>query len=131
MTSKSATIRISSADCDRRLPATADPGCEARRLLRAYADASDVTVSIELPDDRGTLLVALEAGSAFVGLDAADGVYQYVADEAAEGKQQFIIGGQRTAIDSRYVLPVTTAIELLTSWTAGSDPLAAPAWERQ
>jgi hypothetical protein len=47
---------------------------EVGGLLRAYADASDVTVSIELPDDHGTLLIAVEAGSALVGLAAPDGI---------------------------------------------------------
>jgi hypothetical protein len=112
------------------LPA-ANPVRETSRLLRAYADASDVTISVKLPDDHGTLVVALEAGSAFVGLEAPDGIYQYVADEAAKGNRQFIIGGQPTAIDKRYVLPVATAIELLMPWVTGSAPLVAPAWERQ
>jgi len=47
---------------------------EVGGLLRAYAHASDVTVSIELPDDHGTLLIAVEAGSALVGLAAPDGI---------------------------------------------------------
>lgn len=104
---------------------------EVGRLVHTYADASDVTVSIELPNDHGTLLVALKAGSAFVGLVAPDGMCQYIADEAAEGKRQFIIGSQPTSTDTRYVLPVATAIELLMPWLAGSTPLAVAAWERQ
>ena len=130
MTTTPATISVSHGGREWGLPAV-NPVREASRLLRAYADASDVTISVKLPDDHGTLLVALEAGSAFVGLDAPDGIYQYVADEAAEGKRQFVIGGQPTAIDTRYVLPIATAIELLAPWVAGSAPLAAPAWERQ
>lgn len=130
MTTTPATIRVSYRGHEWGLPA-ANPVRETSRLLRAYADASDVTISIKLPDNHGTLLVALEAGSAFVGLEAPDGIYQYVADEAAEGIRQFIIGGQPTAIDTRNVLPVATAIELLTPWVTGSAPLVAPAWERQ
>jgi hypothetical protein len=37
-------------------------------LLRIYAGASDVTVAIELADGPGTLLMALQAASVFVGL---------------------------------------------------------------
>jgi hypothetical protein len=75
--------------------------------------------------------VALEAGRAFVGLTTTDGIYQFVADEQAEGTCQFVIGGQPTSIDARYVRPVSAAIELLTAWLEGTAPLDAPAWERQ
>jgi hypothetical protein len=70
-------------------------------LLQTTADASDVTVSIHLPSEHGTLLVALEGGDAFIGLVAPDGVCQYVADADAEGECDFIIGGQRAAANSR------------------------------
>lgn len=76
-------------------------------------------------------MIALEAGSAFVGLETSGGVYQYVADESAQGMKQFMIGGQSTAIDRRYVLAIPEAIELLRTCLAGPDPLAATAWERQ
>jgi hypothetical protein len=87
------TISVSHGGREQPLPEVADPVREVSGLLRAYAHASDVTVSIRLPSNHGLLLVALEAGSAFVGLEKSDGVYQYVADEAAEGRRQFMIGG--------------------------------------
>jgi len=108
-----------------------DPVREFGQLMRTYGDASDVTVTIELPGGHGQLLMALEAGSVFVGLVASDGIYQYVADERAEGKCQFIIGSAPTVIDARYVLPVTAAIDLVTPWVAGASPLSAPGWERR
>lgn len=125
------SISVNWGGKERVLPAAADPVSEVGRLLRTYADASDVTVSIELANGHGTLLMALEAGSVFVGLVAADSIYQYVADEQAEGKCQFIIGCAPTFIDTRYVLQVTAAIELLTPWLAGAAPLSAPRWERR
>lgn len=90
-----------------------------------------MTISIQLPNDRGLLLVALEDGNAFVGLQTADGVYQYLSDATPQGTRQFVIGGQTTAIDRRYVLPIPTAIDLLTTCLARPDPLAATTWERQ
>jgi len=51
----------------------ADPGAEVGRLLRRCADASAVTVTIDLANSHGQLLVALEACNVFVGLFAADG----------------------------------------------------------
>lgn len=60
-----------------------------------------------------------------------DGVYQYAADDAADGTCQFIIGDAPTNIGTRYVLPVSTATGLLTQWLSGSPPLADLAWERQ
>lgn len=122
-------ISVNCGGSERVLPAVADPVREVGRLLRTYADASDVTVSIELANDHGRLLVALEAASAFVGLVTAGGIYQYFADKQAEGKRQFIIGRQPTSIDKRYVLPVTAAIELLTPWLAAAALLTAPGWE--
>jgi hypothetical protein len=79
----------------------------------------------------GTLLLALDTGSAFVGLETPDGVYQYVAGEAADGERQFVIGGQPTSINARYLLPVSAAVEALTPWLAGAAPLASPQWEPQ
>jgi hypothetical protein len=90
-----------------------------------------VTISIKLPDDQGILYVALETGNAFVGLEAPDGTYQYVADNAAEGERQFVIGDQPTAIRARYVLTVPGAIALLTACLAEPGPFAGSAWDRQ
>jgi len=73
-------------------------------LLRAYTDASDVTVSIRLPDKHGTLLVALEAGNAFVGLETADGVYQYVVGSLGETPSSLSVAGD--PYRHRYVLPM-------------------------
>ena len=131
MTTAPATISVSRAGRKQALPPVTDPVGEVTRLLHVHAQASDVTVSIQLPNDHGLLLVALEAGNAFIGLETADGVYQYLADATAQGRRQFVIGGQTTAIDTRYVLPIPTAIELLTGWLARPDPLAATTWERQ
>jgi hypothetical protein len=90
-----------------------------------------VTITIELSGGHGQLLMALEAGSVFVGLETSDGIYQYVADLQAEGKCQFIIGSAPTLIDARYVLQVMAAIDLVTPWVAGASPLSAPGWERR
>lgn len=131
MASTPVSISVNSGGKERALPAVPDAVREFGQLLRRYGDASDVTVTIELPNGLGELLIALEAGSVFVGLVTADGVYQYVADERAEGKCQFIIGCTPTFIDARYVLQVTAAIDLLTPWIAGASPLSAPGWERR
>ena len=131
MTITPVTISVMHCSREQVFPEIADPVRDVGQLMRAYASASDVTVSITLPADHGTLLVALEAGNAFVGLQTPDGIYQYIADDACQGKRLFIIGGARTWIDARYVLPVTAAIELLTPWLAGSPPLAALEWRRQ
>jgi hypothetical protein len=129
--STAVTISVNCGGRERALPEVRDPAREFGQLMRRYGDASDVTVTIELPDGHGQLLMALEAGSVFVGLVASDGVYQYVVDEQAEGRCQFIIGSAPTFIDARYVLQVTAAIDLVTPWAAGASPLSAPGWERR
>jgi hypothetical protein len=131
MTTAPATISISRAGRQQALPPVTDPVAEVTRLLHVHAEASDVTVSIQLPNDHGLLLVALEAGNAFVGLETADGVYQYLADATAQGTRQFVISGQTSAIDTRYVLPIPTAIDLLKACLARPDLVAATTWERQ
>ena len=88
MITKPANISVRHGGREQVLRETADPVREVGRLLRTYEDASDVTVSVQLPDDHGTLLVALEAGSAFVGLETPDGIYQYVAG-AGEGNGNY------------------------------------------
>jgi hypothetical protein len=131
MASTRVTISVNSRGRERALPAAPDPVREVGKLLRRYADASDVTVTIELPTGDGQLFMALEAGSVFVGLVTGDGVYQYVADQHAQGKCQFMIGSAPTFIDARYVLQVAAVIDLVTPWIAGASPLSAPGWERR
>lgn len=131
MSDTSASISVTHCGHELLLPPVVTSTRHLGEMLRTYAEASDVTVSVTLPDEHGTVLMALEAGSAFVGLQALDGIYQYIADNTAEGECEFIIGGQPTVIQKRYVLPAATAIEMLMPWLAGSDPLAALEWERQ
>jgi hypothetical protein len=131
MSTRLAKISIYRDGCEQALGEVADLVREVVRLLRRHADASDVTISVELPQGHGTLLVALQAGSAFIGLDTHDGIYQYVADDAATAERQFLIGGQPTAIDARYVLPVAEVVDVLTGWLGGSARLGESAWERQ
>jgi hypothetical protein len=125
------TISVNCGGREPTLPAVRDPTREFGQLLRMYGPSSDVIVTIELANGEGQLLVALEAGSVFVGLFTTDGTYQYVADEQAEGKRQFVIGGVPTSIDTRYVMQVTAAIDVLTPWIAGVPPLSTRGWERR
>jgi len=125
------SISIDHGGHERALLGTSDPVGHVSRLLQTYGHASDVTISIQLPDDQGLLLVTLEDGSAFVGLETLGGVYPYVADESAGGTTVFMIGGQPTAIDRRYVLPLPKVIELLVACVARADPFAETRWERQ
>jgi hypothetical protein len=99
MTTTPARTSVNHGGRKQVLPGVADPVREVSRLLRAYTDASHVTVSIKLPDKHETVLVALEAGNAFVGLETADGVYQYVVDEAW-GKRPVHYRWQATRIDT-------------------------------
>jgi len=131
MTTKTAGISVSHGGRKGGLRRVTDPVGEVTTLLGTHTYASDVTVSIQLADDHELLLVALESGNAFLGLEKSGGVYQYLADAAAEGTRQFVIGGQTTAVPTRYVLSIADAIELLTAWLARPDSLDATAWERQ
>jgi hypothetical protein len=131
MSGTSASISVTHRGHELLLPPVVTSAHQVGEMLRTYAGASDVTVLVTLPDEHGTVLMALEAGSAFVGLQTQDGIYQYAAGDTAEGECEFIIRGQPTVVQKRYVLPAATAIELLLPWLAGADPLAALEWERQ
>jgi len=131
MTTAPARVSISRGGREQALPLITDPTGEVTRLLQLHAHASDVTVSIQLPDNHGLLLIAVEAGYAFVGLQTSGRVYQYLADARAEGTRHFVMGGQTTAVEMRYVLPIPKAVELATACLTRPDALAGTAWERQ
>lgn len=61
MTTSPVAIRVEHSGHKPVLPSASDPVREVSRLLRTYADASDITISIKLTDDED-LMVALEAG---------------------------------------------------------------------
>ena len=122
-----ARIRVDHGDREQVLLGVVDPVREVSRLRRTCADASDVTISIKLPDDHGTLLVALQSGSAFVGLRHRTASTTTSLTKLLRERQS-LLGAQPTAIDARYVLAMPTAIELLAACLAGRGRFAAPAW---
>jgi hypothetical protein len=130
-TTTPARISVSRGGRKQALPPITDPAGEITRLLQntcTRLGCDSLRSSFPMITSSSS---SLEAGNAFVGLEASGSVYQYLADATAEGTRQFVIGGQTTAIDTRYVLPIPKAIELLTACLTRPDPLAATAWERQ
>lgn len=123
MTTAPVTIRVEHGGHTPVLLPASDPVREVGRLLRTYADASDVTISMEITDD--DLMVALEAGQAFIGLVTADGD-QYVADDAADGTCQFIIGDGPADTAHATCCRCPGPTSLLTQRAGGSPPLAGP-----
>jgi len=74
------------------------------------------------------LLVALESGSAFVGLRHRTASTSTSLTKLLRDNASSLLGAQPTAIDARYVLAMLTAIELLAACLAGRGRFAAPAW---
>lgn len=101
---------MTEVDCEkhgrfrRRVKIDEAAGAEAlARLILESSDEDDVTLTFRQPGRRDRVLVALSRGKAFLGLDDAGAVAQLISDDEVGRPQEMMIGGQTTAVDSRYL----------------------------
>ena len=101
-------------------------------VVRSLEGEADITVTISQEGIEESLKVAVDYAWAFLGVERLDGVLQYVAraDEDLEA-QPFTIGGQEVNIESRYVLPVGTAADVVEEWLTRGEASSFGYWERQ
>jgi hypothetical protein len=104
-------------------------------VIRGLEGGPDVTVIISWA---GTIdenvIFAVNGASVFLGLSHnLDGVFQYVARGNADrpGAQQFMISGEPTNIQSRYVVDIETAATVVTEWLRFGEESSLGWWERQ
>jgi hypothetical protein len=89
-----------------------------------------MVVSPEGSDER--LMIAVHGTHAFLGLERRDGLFQFHSSdrEAKDGTSFFVIGGQGTRVESRYVLDVGSAALVVEEWLRGESS-ALGVWERR
>jgi hypothetical protein len=103
----------------------------AGRLIARLAGETGVTVALSREETGERMLVAVNETYAFLGLESLDGVFQFVArDHRRDGTCPFVIGGQKTDIDARYVVALEHAAAVVQAWgDRAEDPSGD--WERQ
>jgi len=104
---------------------------DVAEVVRGLESDSDVTVTIsrEGTDDR--VMVAVNGPMAFLGRDSPDGLSQYVAHENDDRTRSFTVGGQEADIESRYILSLGTAADVVQEWLRGDEESSSGTWERQ
>lgn len=101
-------------------------------ILGRLTDEDDTTVTISMEGTEETIHIAVSSGHAFVGLTSPDGVFQYVPHRCrSQGTYRFIIGGQPTDIEARYVTDLGSAAEAVGTWVRGIAFQSSDPWERR
>jgi hypothetical protein len=95
--------------------------------------ARDVTMTITPEGLAGEhLMVAIDGSRAFLGLERADGLFQFVAHgRDGEGAHTFLIGGQESGIEGRYLPEVSIAAIVVEEWLRTGEASSQGHWERQ
>jgi hypothetical protein len=92
------------------------------QVIGSLADEPDVTLTISRPHPAAAkIMVAVSGGHYFLGLFFPDGgVYQYAAAgyEQLDTRTTFIIQGEVTEIESRWVADAGTAATAVRKWLA-------------
>lgn len=109
---------------------TARTGAEVGFVLRGLEGEPDTTVTISRDGMDELLLVAVSGARAFLGLDGPEGVFQFAhRDNGRRGRQQLIIGGQESDIESRYVLCLEEAARVAEEWLKKGRESSFGVWE--
>lgn len=80
-----------------------------------------LTISLEGVDER--LMVAIDGTLAFLGLERPDGLLQFVDGSRYERDEArpFMIGGQESEIEARYLPDLRTAALVVGDWLEGGE----------
>jgi len=111
-------------------------GVSVEAVVNAVRDAfgqRDVTFAITADSADDRLLVAVDGSDAFLGLEGADGVFQFVVTDFAvhQGSRAFVIGGQESDIEARYLSDIQTAATVVEGWLTGIEVTTLGFWEPQ
>lgn len=105
---------------------------EVVRELVGLDGSRDVTVSIRPDGVDEQIMVAVDGSRAFLGWQRPDGLLQFATRGHDEGTQarKFMIGGQETDLEARYLLDIATAAIVIDAWLTGREPSVKGQWER-
>lgn len=99
--------------------------------VRELQGGRDITVSVEPEGLEERLVLAVEGSRGFLGLERPDGRFQFCPADPAAASHQFLIGGQPTNIEAKYVVELSTAADVVDEWLALGEASSAGSWERQ
>jgi hypothetical protein len=100
-------------------------------VLLAWEGESDVTLTVEPEGLDEHLLIAVDGSVAFLGLERSGDLLQFRPTDSKDGTHPFVIGGQPTDIEAKYVVDIATASEVVGEYLATGDVSAAGWWETQ
>ena len=104
---------------------------EIGSAIRALKGEVDVTATVSGGIGIERVFAAVTGAKAFLGMQRGDVVAQFMpTGSVKEGTQRFLIGGQVTDIEARYVVDVETAALVVERWARG-DEQPAGSWERR
>lgn len=108
------------------------PAVAVARTVRDLEGERDVTVTISPVGGSAHLLIAVDGSAAFLGLERADGVFQFATRGAgpAETTEMVMIGGQQTDVESHYLLGVQEATTAIQDWLDDEES-SVGFWERR
>jgi hypothetical protein len=107
------------------------PGAEVARIIEKMTGPADATVMLGLDGRDERLLVAVDNGLAFIGLERTDGVFQFARPDAEPGTTPLTIGAQEADIETRYVVDLETAGAVIQEWVDRGEDSSLGVWERQ
>jgi hypothetical protein len=124
-----ATVTVEGASGERQMQAlTADDVAAAVARLESRRD---VTITIQLDNADERLMIGVDGSAAFLGLERADGLFQFATQSEDAGRRDLVIGGQTTSIDRRYLVDVSTAAMVAREWFERGEDSGYGWWERR
>jgi len=102
-------------------------------MVHERAGRRDVTVIISAEGLDERLMVAVDGTRALLGLERSDGLLQLAstASDYEETPSPFTIGGQESVIQSRHLVDLTIAADVVAEWLEGGEASSQGNWERQ
>jgi len=126
---RTATVTIECADKHMKTPAL--PGAEVEAAIAGLERERDVTLVIELDGADERLMIAVDGSVAFLGLERADGLFQFAIQSKPSGRRELLIGGQPTSLDARYLVDLKIASLIAREWVERGEDSSYGSWERQ
>ena len=77
------------------------------------------------------LVIAVWEEQAFLGLQQGDGILQFCPDHAPASAIPFVIGGQQSEIEGRFVIPAASVEAIARDWLLSGEESSLGHWERQ
>jgi hypothetical protein len=117
---------------DRSFPTTGLSVKDAASKLRQLKGESDVTFTASQDGSSDKVIVTVTGDMAFIGLDRLDGIFQFATHDHPVGSvRQFVIGGQETDVEPRFVVDVSAAATVVQEWLTEGEWSSLGTWERQ